>query len=97
MAKAMWEGTVLAESQDTVIIEGNHYFPPESLNRNFFRPSEHTSVCSWKGTARYYDVVVNGKTNPNAAWYYPDPAPAASVIKGRVAFWKGVKIQERIG
>ncbi len=94
MTKAVWEGIVLAESQDTVIIEGNHYFPPESLNRNFFRPSNHTSVCSWKGTAGYYDVVVDGKTNRNAAWYYPDPEPAASVIKGRVAFWKGVKIQE---
>jgi uncharacterized protein (DUF427 family) len=94
MAKAIWEGAVLAESQDTVIIEGNHYFPPESLNRNFFRPSNHTSVCSWKGTARYYDVVVDGKTNRNASWYYANPELAASVIKGRVAFWKGVKIQE---
>jgi uncharacterized protein (DUF427 family) len=94
MAKAVWEGAVLAESQDSVKIEGNHYFPPESLNRKFFRPSGHTSVCSWKGTARYYDVVVDGKTNRNAAWYYPDPEPAASVIKGRVAFWKGVKIQK---
>lgn len=94
MAKAIWEGAVLAESDDTVIIEGNHYFPPESLNRNFFGPSSHISVCSWKGTARYYDVVVDGKWNRNAAWYYPDPEPAASVIEGRVAFWKGVKIQE---
>ncbi len=94
MAKAIWEGAVLAESQDTFIIEGNHYFPPESLNRNFFRPSNHTSVCSWKGAARYYDVVVNGKTNRDAAWYYPEPEPAASVIKGRVAFWKGVRIQK---
>ncbi len=94
MAKAIWEGAVLAESQDAVIIEGNHYFPPESLNRTFFRPSNHTSVCSWKGTARYYDVVVDGKTNRNSAWYYPEPEPAAKAIKGRVAFWKGVKIQE---
>lgn len=94
MAKAVWEGAVLAESQDTFIIEGNHYFPPESLNRNFFRPSDHTSICPWKGSARYYDVVVDGKTNRDAAWYYPDPRPAAAVIKGRVAFWKGVKIQE---
>jgi uncharacterized protein (DUF427 family) len=93
MAKAVWEGAVLAESADTVLIEGNHYFPLESLNRNFFRPSDQTSVCSWKGTARYYDVVVNGKTNRNAAWYYPDPEVAAAIIKGRVAFWKGVKIQ----
>lgn len=94
MAKAVWEGAVLAESRDIVIIEGNYYFPPESLNRSFFRPSDHTSICGWKGTARYYDVVVDGKTNRNAAWYYPDPQPAASVIKGHVAFWKGVKIQE---
>jgi uncharacterized protein (DUF427 family) len=94
MTKAVWEGTVLAESNDTVVIEGNHYFPPDSLNRGFFRPSEHTSVCSWKGLAKYYDLVVNGKTNRNAAWYYSEPEPAATVIKGRVAFWRGVKIQE---
>lgn len=94
MAKAVWEAAVLAESSETVLIEGNHYFPPESLNRNFLRASNHTSVCAWKGTARYYDVVVNGKTNRNAAWYYPDPKPAASLIKGRVAFWNGVEIQE---
>ena len=94
MAKAIWEGVVLAESQDTVVIEGNHYFPTESLNRNFFRPTDRTSVCSGKGAARYYDLVVNDKTNRAAAWYYPDPEPAASVVKGRVAFWKGVKIQE---
>ena len=94
MAKAVWEGAVLAESVDTVLIERNHYFPPESLNRNFFRPSEHTSVCSWKGTARYYDVIVDGKTNRNAAWYYPDPEVATAIIKGRVAFWKGVKIHD---
>jgi len=67
MSKAVWKGAVLAESNDTVLIEGNHYFPPESLDRDLFRPSEHTSVCSWKGTARYYDVIVDGKTNRNAA------------------------------
>lgn len=94
MTKAVWEGMILAESNDTVVIEGNHYFPPDSLNRGFFRPSEHTSVCSWKGLAKYYDLVVNGKTNRNAAWYYSEPEPAATVIKGRVAFWRGVKIQE---
>ena len=93
MAKAVWEGAVLAESNETVIVEGNHYFPPESLNCNSFWPSVHTSVCSWKGTARYCDVVVDGKTNHNAAWYYMDPEPAASVIKSRVAFWKGVTIE----
>jgi len=94
MAKAIWEGEVLAESENTVVIEGNHYFPPESLNHSFFLPSNHTTVCSWKGTAQYYDVVVNGKTNCNAAWYYADPKPAATAIKDRVAFWKGVKIRE---
>ncbi len=94
MARAVWEGVVVAESEDTMVLEGNHYFSPESLNRTFFRPSDHTSVCSSKGTARYYDVVVNGKTNRNAAWYYPDPRPAARAIQGRVAFWNGVKIEE---
>jgi len=94
MARAVWEGAVLAESDDTVVIEGNHYFPRESLNHNFFQPSDHTSVCSWKGEAGYCDVIVDGKTNRNAAWYYPKPKRAASAIKGRVAFWKGVKIEE---
>jgi uncharacterized protein (DUF427 family) len=94
MPKATWEGAVLAESDDTVVIEGNHYFPAESLNRSLLRPSSHTTVCSWKGTASYYDVVVDGKTNCKAAWYYPHPKPAAAEIKDRVAFWKGVKIRE---
>lgn len=94
MAKATWKGTVLAESDRTEIVEGNHYFPPESLHRDHFRESSHTSVCGWKGTARYYDVVVDEEVNPQAAWYYPDPKPEAKNIEGHVAFWKGVEISE---
>ena len=77
MPKALWEGAVLAESDDCVVVEGNQYFPPESIRREHLRPSDKTSVCPWKGTARYYHVVVNGKTNKNAAWYYPEPSAAA--------------------
>jgi len=91
--KATWEGAVLAESDRCVAVEGNQYFPPEAVQRQLLEPSDHTSVCSWKGTARYYDVVVNGKRNPNAAWYYPEPSPAAKQIAGRIAFWKGVQVE----
>jgi uncharacterized protein (DUF427 family) len=90
--KAIWRDRVLAESDATVVVEGNHYFPPESLDAKCFAPSSHTSVCSWKGTASYYDVTVGGERNANAAWFYPDPKPAAAEIKGRVAFWKGVDV-----
>ncbi len=90
--KAIWNGAVLAESDDTVVVENNHYFPPEALKREFFKPSEHTSVCGWKGTARYYSLEVEGQSNPNAAWYYPEPKERAMAIRGRVAFWKGVQI-----
>ncbi len=93
MAKAIWEGAVLAESNATVIVEGNHYFPPSAIRKDYFRPSEQTTVCPWKGTAHYYDVEVNGKRNPNAAWYYPEPRAAAREIKDHVAFWRGVKVQ----
>ena len=92
MPKAVWNGAVLAESADTVVVEGNHYFPPESLKREHFRDSDTESACPWKGQASYYTVVVDGKENPDAAWYYPDPKPAAANIKGRVAFWKGVQV-----
>jgi len=92
--KAIWNGATLAESDDTVVVERNHYFPPDSLNREYFTPSAKTSTCPWKGTASYYDVVVDGETNAGAAWYYPDPKPAASEIRGRVAFWKGVEVVE---
>ncbi len=94
MVRATWNGIVLAESDDTVVVEGNHYFPPESINEEFFSDSPKTSVCGWKGTASYYDVEVDGETNPGAAWYYPTPKDAASEIEGRVAFWGGVKVEE---
>jgi len=94
MPKATWEEAILAESDNTVVVEGNHYFRLESLHREFFRPSNHTSVCPWKGTAKYYDVLVNGKINRNAAWYYPNPKPAAKQIKDRIAFWNGVQVQD---
>jgi uncharacterized protein (DUF427 family) len=91
--KAIWNGTVLAESDDTVVVENNHYFPADSLTREYFTPSAHSSVCGWKGTASYYSVEVDGQSNPNAAWYYPEPKERAQAIRGRVAFWKGVQIQ----
>ncbi len=90
--KAIWNGSVIAESDDTVIVEDNHYFPSDSIERRYFRESETHTVCDWKGTASYYDVVVNGETNKDAAWYYPDTKDAAKEIEGRVAFWKGVQV-----
>ncbi|HJQ24771.1 MAG TPA: DUF427 domain-containing protein [Blastocatellia bacterium] len=90
--KATWQGAVLADSDDTVVIEGNHYFPIESINREFFRESSSHTTCPWKGEASYYDVVVGGQVNKDAAWYYPDPKEAARQIKGHVAFWKGVTV-----
>lgn len=94
MAKATWEGAVLAESNKTVEIEGNQYFPPETIHREYFTASDARSVCPWKGAASYYDVEVNGKRNAGAAWFYPEPKPAAKQIKGYVAFWKGVKVEK---
>ena len=91
--KATWKGAVLAESDDTVVVEGNHYFPPDSIKREHFRESETHTVCPWKGTASYYDVVVDGEVNRDAAWYYPRPKDAAKEIKDRVAFWRGVKVE----
>lgn len=93
MTKAIWEGTILAESDRCVVVEGNQYFPPDSLRRDFFVPSNHTTECPWKGTAHYFDVVVNGKRNQNAAWYYPEPKEAAKDIKGYIAFWRGVRVE----
>ena len=90
--KATWNGAVLAESDDTVVVEGNHYFPSDSVNREHLRESEKHTVCPWKGTASYYDVVVGGDVNRDAAWYYPQPKDAALQIKDRVAFWRGVKV-----
>lgn len=92
--KAIWNGAVLAESDKTIVVEGNHYFPKSAINQQYFQPSETHTVCLWKGTASYYDVVVNGETNKDAAWYYPETKDAAKEIENRVAFWKGVKIIE---
>ena len=93
MAKATWHGTTLAESADVKSVEGNFYFPGESVQREFLEPSDHTTVCSWKGIAHYYHVVVNGEKNQNAAWYYPEPKSEASEIKNYVAFWKGIQVK----
>jgi len=90
--KAIWKGRVVAESDATVVVEGNHYFPPDSLVRDHFRDSEETSVCGWKGTARYFDLVVGEDVNPACAWSYPEPTEAAGNIRGHVAFWKGVDV-----
>ena len=92
MPKATWNGTVIAESDATVVIEGNHYFPSESIRKEYFQPSATHTVCGWKGTASYYTLAVEGKTNPDAAWYYPTPKDAAKEIAGYVAFWKGVSV-----
>ena len=94
MATASWNGKVIASSDDTVVVEGNHYFPADALRREFFSQSGHRTTCAWKGEASYYDVRVGGRTNEGAAWYYPDPLPAAKEIAGHVAFWKGVKVEK---
>lgn len=92
--RATWHGTVLAESDDTVVVEGNHYFPPDTLRREHLEPSDERSTCPWKGLASYYDVVVAGERNEGAAWYYPEPKAAAAAIARRVAFRRGVKVQD---
>ena len=94
MPQAWWNGTKIADSDATVVVERNHYFPPESLDQTVLRPSATTSGCPWKGTAHYYTLEVGGAQNKDAAWYYPDPKSAAENIRGRVAFWKGVEIRE---
>ncbi len=91
--RAIWKGTVLAESGETIVVEGNHYFPPDSINRDYFRASEAHTTCPWKGLASYYDIVVGADENRSAAWYYPEPKEAASNIRGYVAFWKGVVVE----
>jgi uncharacterized protein (DUF427 family) len=91
--RAIWHEAVLAQSDDTVVIEGNHYFPASTLRLEHVRPSNRHSTCPWKGEASYYDVVVGDAVNPGAAWYYPEPKPAAAEIAGRVAFWQGVQIE----
>ncbi len=90
--RAVFNGTVIAESDDTVVVEGNHYFPPDSVKNEFFTPTDHSTVCPWKGTSSYYDVTVDGETASNAAWYYPEPKDAASEIKDHVAFYPVVTV-----
>ena len=92
MPKAIWNGAVIAESSKTVKVEGNDYFPPDSVRREFLAQSQTHTVCPWTGTASYYDVVIDGKVNRDGAWFYPDPKPAASEIKDHVAFWHGVEV-----
>jgi uncharacterized protein (DUF427 family) len=92
MTKATWNGTLIADSDDTVVVEGNHYFPLVSVHEELLRPSDTTSVCPWKGTASYYSLEVDGQTNPDAVWYYPAPKDAAKEITDRVAFWRGVEV-----
>jgi uncharacterized protein (DUF427 family) len=90
--KAIWNGAVLAESDETIVVEGNHYFPADAINKEYFRESETHTVCGWKGMASYYDVAVGGETNRDAAWFYPDAKDAAKEIENYVAFWKGVEV-----
>lgn len=92
--KAIWNGKVIAESDDTIVIENNHYFPPESIKKEFFKTSSTHSVCPWKGQASYYTLNVEGKVNPDAAWYYPEAKYAAKEIENRIAFWRGVEVKE---
>ena len=90
--KAIWNGATLAESNDTVVIEGNHYFPADSINREYFSESATQTKCPWKGTASYYNIAADGETNKEAAWFYPAPKDAAKEIAGRIAFWKGIQV-----
>ena len=92
--KAIWNNTVLAQSNETVVVEGNHYFPADSIHTEYFQSSDHHTTCPWKGLASYYNIVVDNKSNADAAWYYPEPKSAAEQIRSRVAFWKGVQIVE---
>ena len=92
--KAIWNGTILAESDKTIVVEGNHYFPPDSVNRDYLQESSTHTTCPWKVLASYYSVVVNDQPNRDAAWTYPNPKPAAAQIKDHVAFWRGVKVEE---
>lgn len=94
MVKAAWNGHVLAESDRTIVVEGNHYFPPESVHSSYLVESQSHTVCAWKGVASYYDIQVEGQVNRGGAWYYPDPSPAAEKIRNYVAFWRGVKVGE---
>lgn len=91
--KAIWNGKVVAESDQTIVVEGNHYFPPESIDTRYFQASNRHTICPWKGKASYYDVVVDGKVSEGGAWYYPSPSLLARKIKGYIAFWRGVSVE----
>ena len=93
MVKAVWKDVVLAQSDKTIVVEGNHYFPTDAINWAYFAPSETHTVCPWKDTASYYQVTVGGQVNRDAAWYYPEPKPAAANVKGYIAFWRGVRVE----
>jgi uncharacterized protein (DUF427 family) len=93
--KAIWNNEVIANSDVTVVVEGNHYFPSDSVRQEYLQPSNTHTTCPWKGEASYYNVVVNGETNKDAAWYYPEPKDAAAEIKNRIAFWRGVKVENQ--
>jgi uncharacterized protein (DUF427 family) len=92
--RAIWKGKIIAESESTAVVEGNHYFPPESVAKKYLKPSPTTTECPWKGTAHYYSVVIGSEENRDAAWYYPDPKEAAAEIKDHIAFWRGVEVLE---
>jgi uncharacterized protein (DUF427 family) len=93
MKQAIWNNTIIAESDKTIVIEGNHYFPPRDIKQEFFKNNETHTTCAWKGVASYYNIEVNGTVNKDAAWYYPEVSPLAKSIKGYVAFWKGVEVK----
>ncbi len=93
MAKAIWNGAVLAESDNCEMVEGNYYFPPDTINQKYFKPSDTNTSCFWKGVASYYNIIVEGQENKDAAWYYPEPKEKANNIKNYVAFWRGVKVE----
>lgn len=93
MARAVWNDTMIAESDDVIVVDGYAYFPRDAVNADYLQPSDHTSQCAWKGEARYFTLAVDGRTNPNAAWYYPDPALAAARVRDRIGFWRGVQVE----
>ncbi|MBA3899693.1 MAG: DUF427 domain-containing protein [Bacteroidetes bacterium] len=94
MVQAKWNGAILAQSNETIIVEGNHYFPKEDIRFQYFKESDEHTFCPWKGTASYYDIEVDGNVNHGGAWYYPNPKPKAAEIKDMVAFWRGIKVEE---
>jgi len=94
MVKALWKGKIIAETEEVEVVEGNYYFPPKSVHKEFLKESSTHSTCPWKGKASYYDVIVGGETNKDAVWYYPEPKPAAKNIKDYIAFWKGIEIKK---